>query len=367
MPGKTIIEIPVEEQVEMLRELRAVRYGYLLGIQVLLLSAAGNSPTEIANVLFCSRSTVYRAVESYSSGKLRIGIGAEDKVSALRVGRIYIPSLKRSLLALVKRAPGAFGWCRTRWSCATLSLELKAKRGISVSAETVRSWLHELGYVWKRAKHVAKDDDPERARKLGRIRSVFEQLGASEALLFADELDIHLLPKIGYQWMLKGTQEEVMTPGSNKKMFLAGALDIMTGKILHTVGCSKNRFLFIELLNRIERTYKKFDRIYVVVDNYKIHKAKDVQKWLDAHSRFEPLWLPTYCPRANPIERVFGDVQDKCTRNHKRKRIDNLVEDIKWHFKRNGPWRYKLSEIYYEEEVENEVKKLRNWTKSIAA
>jgi len=45
-------------------------------------------------------------VESYSSGKLRIGIGAEDKVSALRVGRIYIPSLKRSLLALVKRAPG---------------------------------------------------------------------------------------------------------------------------------------------------------------------------------------------------------------------------------------------------------------------
>jgi len=43
------------------------------------------------------------------------------------------------------------------------------------------------------------------------------------------------------------------------------------------------------------------------------------------------------------------------------------VEDIKWHFKRNGPWRYTLSKIYYEEEVENEVKKLRNWTKSIAA
>ena len=88
MPGKTIIEIPVEEQVEMLREFRAVRYGYLLGIQVLLLSAAGNSPTEIASVLFCSRSSVYRVVESYRSGKLRIGIGAEDKVSTLRVGRI---------------------------------------------------------------------------------------------------------------------------------------------------------------------------------------------------------------------------------------------------------------------------------------
>jgi transposase len=224
-----------------------------------------------------------------------------------------------------------------------------------------------LGYVWKRARHVARDDDPEREKKLARIRSVFEQLGPSEAMLFADELDIHLLPKIGYQWMLKGTQEEVMTPGSNRKRYLAGALDIVTGKILHTIGCSKNRFLFIELLGRIERNYKRFDRVYVVLDNYRIHKARDVEKWFDTHSRFEPLWLPTYCPRANPIERAFGDVHDKCTRNHKRKWIDNLLDDVKWHFKRNGPWRYKLSEIYYEEEVEKEVKKLRNWTKSIAA
>jgi len=367
VPGKTIIEIPAEEQAEMLRELRAVRYGYLLGIQILLLCAAGHSPTEIASVLFCSRSSIYRVVESYRSGKFRVGIRGEDRVTGDVMGRTYIPSLKRSLLALIKRVPQAYGWCRTRWSCATLSLELKARRGVSVSAETVRCWLHEMGYVWKRARHVAKDDDPERARKLARIRSVFEQLGASEAMLFADELDIHLLPKIGYQWMLKGTQTEVMTPGSNKKMFLAGALDIITGKVLYTVGCRKNRFLFIELLNRIDRTYKRFDRIYVVIDNYKIHKAKDVQKWFDAHSRFEPLWLPTYCPRANPIERAFGDVHDKCTRNHKRKWIEHLVEDVKWHFRCNGPWRYKLSEIYYEEKVEQEVKNLRNWTNSIAA
>jgi len=62
---------------------------------------------------------------------------------------------------------------------------------------------------------------------------------------------------------------------------------------------------------------------------------------------------------ANPIERAFGDVHDKCTRNHQRKRIDDLVDDIKWHLKKNGPWRYKLSDIYYDREIENEVKKLK--------
>jgi len=42
----------------MLAELRRARYGYLLALHLLLLCAAGRSPTEIAAVLFCSRSSV---------------------------------------------------------------------------------------------------------------------------------------------------------------------------------------------------------------------------------------------------------------------------------------------------------------------
>jgi hypothetical protein len=47
--------------------------------------------------------------------------------------------------------------------------------------------------------------------------------------------------------------------------------------------------------------------------------------FLLVHPRFELLYLPTSCPRANLIERAFGDVHDKCTRNHTRKRMWHLV------------------------------------------
>jgi transposase len=97
---------------------------------------------------------------------------------------------------------------------------------------------------------------------------------------------------------------------------------------------------------------RKFTRISVVVDNYRIHRAKAVSAWLAQHPRFELVWLPSYCPRSNPIERAFGDVHDKCTRNHKRKWITDLVSDVVWHLKRNGPWCYRLSEIYYAPEVD---------------
>src|SRR3712207_3161447 len=133
---------------------------------------------------------------------------------------------------MLKARPRAYGWSRTRWSCATLALTLQAKRGLTVSAETVRRWLHEMGWVWKRATLVAKDDAPQRVTRLARIRWVFEQLKRDEAMVFADELDIHLLPKVGGAWRPKGTQLAVMTPGQNRKHYLAGALDLATGTLL---------------------------------------------------------------------------------------------------------------------------------------
>jgi transposase len=368
VPRPTIVEIPVEEQARMRAELRRARYGYLLALHLLLLCAAGRTPSEVAGVLFCSRSSVYRIVRAYRAGTLTFDEGSERVIQQRRL-RLLTPSLKRSVLALLKTAPRVCGWCRTRWSCATLAVELQVRRGITVSAETIRSWLHELGWEWKRAKVTAKDDDPDRVTKLARIRLAVEQLRAGAALFFADELDINLLPKVGYQWMPKGEQVAVLTPGTNEKRYLAGALDIITGKITHCVWYRKQTGLFLELLDTLDRTHPVplFTQLTVVVDNAKLHKAKKVQQWLAAHPRFVLLYLPTYCPAANPIERAFGDVHDNCTRNHTRKRIWHLVGDVKQHLRVNGPWCYALSKLYYTPEVTEAVDALKTAETSLAA
>jgi transposase len=295
---------------------------------------------------------VYRIVRAYRAGTLTFDEASESTTPQRRL-RLLTPSLRRSVQALLKTAPRALGWCRTRWSCATLAVELQVRRGIQVSAETLRHWLHDLGWEWKRAKVAAKDDDPNRVEKLARIRWAFEQLRAGAALFYADELDINLLPKVGYQWLPKGEQVEVLTPGTNEKRYLAGALDLTTGTITHCVWYRKQTGLFLDLLDTLDRTHPAplFPHLTIVVDNAKIHKAVKVQQWLTEHPRFEVLYLPTYCPRANPIERAFGDVHDKCTRNHTRKRIRHLVQDVQQHLQVNGPWRYALSEIYFTPEV----------------
>ena len=100
-----------------------------------------------------------------------------------------------------------------------------------MSTETLRHWWQELVWAWKRVKVTAKAADPQRVEQLTRMRLAFEQLRAGAARFFADELDINLLPKGGYPWMPKGQQVEVLTPGTNEKRYLAGALNLSPGAI----------------------------------------------------------------------------------------------------------------------------------------
>lgn len=138
MPSTTLLEIPPEEQVQMRAILRRARYEYLLAFHILLLCAVGRNPTEIAAFLLCSRSSVYRIVRAYRAGSLGIRSDPDGRLSIAVQSTILMLWLTRLLGALLKKAPRAYGWGRTRWSCATLAMTLQATYGIAVSAETVR-------------------------------------------------------------------------------------------------------------------------------------------------------------------------------------------------------------------------------------
>jgi hypothetical protein len=100
-------------------------------------------------------------------------------------------------------------------------------------------------------------------------------------------------------------------------------------------------------------------RLSVVVDTSKLPDAGEGEKWLAAHPRFVRLSLPTSCPKATPRERALGEVHDQCTRNHTRKRMGHLVQDVAQPLAVNGPWPSALSDLYYTPEVTAAVEALR--------
>jgi hypothetical protein len=105
------------------------------------------------------------------------------------------------------------------------------------------------------------------------------QLQAHEVMVFADELDIHLLPKVGAAWMPKGSQEAVMALGKHAKYSLAGTLNLATGEILHCRSARKTHALLRDWLTLLDHADPAswITRLAVVVDNCCIHRAKAVE------------------------------------------------------------------------------------------
>jgi transposase len=212
----------------------------------------------------------------------------------------------------------------------------------------MRRWVHAVGWGWKRATLIANDDAPHRVERLARIRFVSEPLQRREALVCADARALHVLPTVGDAWMPQGTQVEVLTPGTNAQHDLAGARDLATGTLPHGVGLRTTHGRFRDVRQTLEAVSPtaQYQRISVGVDHDKIHTAKAVEEWFATHPRLRVLLLPTYGPRATPIERAFGDVHALCTRNHTRTRLHALVADVVEHLRVHGPWKYKRSALY---------------------
>ena len=83
-----------------------------------------------------------------------------------------------------------------------------------------------------------------------------------------------------------------------------------------------------------------------------------MEHWLANHPRVTSLFLPTYCPRANPIERAFADMHDTCTRNHRARQLLDLVADVEQHIHMHGPGKYRLAQTYHQPVITSTVEKI---------
>ncbi|WP_437568700.1 IS630 family transposase [Sorangium sp. So ce542] len=166
-------------------------------------------------------------------------------------------------------------------------------------------------------------------RRIGAIRKLLRSLPRDEIAFYADEMDVDLNPRLGLDWMRRGRQKRVLTPGNNQKRYVAGALTIGSGKLTWTFGARKSSDLFIAALAALLRRYRRYRRLHVIVDNFGIHTSKRTRAFVETTGGKLVLhFLPPYAPQYNRIERVWKQIHDNVTRNHRCASIDELVKEV---------------------------------------
>lgn len=205
------------------------------------------------------------------------------------------------------------------WSLKRVRQEFDWLRDYSLSG--VWHLLRREGVRLRQGRPQQYSPDPAYEQKEARLVSRLSLVGQQpdkEVLLFSDEFTYYHWPLPGATWSNLDDPAPVARradPGEYSRRIVAG-VNAWQGQLTALQADSITGDVFAQFLQLVHQRYPDAARITVVADNWPVHSAKIVQKTLGNLPRLDLLFLPTYSPWLNPIEKLWAWLKDDLLRLH---------------------------------------------------
>ena len=167
--------------------------------------------------------------------------------------------------------------------------------------------LHRLGFTYKKPKIIpGKADRIKQEEFLKTYEETKAGLGVNDKIYFLDSTHPEHNTKPSYGWILKGKKNDklIRTNTGRERLNLNGALNFNDKTAIVLEEKIINKEATINLLETIRKKQKK-GKVYLILDNASHHHARVVKRWILHHRRFKLIFLPTYSPNLNLIERLW--------------------------------------------------------------
>jgi transposase len=300
-------------------------------LKIIDLSGQGFSVPELSRWFDLGPGAIRRYIHAYNEAGLdglRPGYGQGRPPTLTWTKAEWLDLLSQSPADLALLESGAQNWTQ-----ALLRQYLAAYHQIQVTQATLSKALRRAGIRWRRAKWRVHSPDPLYVVKRQRIAEL-QQLALAGSLtsrtahpdsdeppkpatlVFLDSTDLHWCPDLGPTYAPIGQQVKVDTPGlENPWLALFGSLHFPSGEGLYTIHHRKRAADLLEhlqLLIDLEPEHFWF----VVLDNASAHTTTAIETFAADHrQRIELVYLPTYSPHLNHIERLWRLMRSQVTRN----------------------------------------------------
>ena len=227
------------------------------------------------------------------------------------------------VIGAVLQHPQAFD--KTHWTLLKLQGTIKQAFAIEFGYSTFARWVHDLGFRQLVPRPEAPDRDPEaRAAFAAELQQILGQ--NPDAIWFMDEAGFLADPRPKRLFARKGTKPVCPMTGLHIRLSVIGGVQPTTGR-LHTLIFDRvDRHVFQYFLDDLDRVTEG-QEITLVMDNASWHKVKELN-W----HQITPLYLPTYSPDLNPIERIWKYLKEHKFANwwtrSREQLMDRLAESL---------------------------------------
>jgi transposase len=151
--------------------------------------------------------------------------------------------------------------------------------------------------------------DPDYRRKWKAILQAFtDAVNHPEeiVIVFLDEFSYYRQPTLAYAYHPTGKTlpYALQVARSNTRTRLLAVLNGLTGKVTYLQRSKIGSLALQDFYTLLRAAYPEAKRIYVVQDNWPVHKLPEVLQSMQDND-LTPLFLPTYASWLNPIEKLW--------------------------------------------------------------
>ena len=287
-PAHVYARIPAGQHTELITALHGP-WRTATRMVIVVLSCAGMSASEIAELLHYDPGTVRRWITRHQHEGLA-GLPDRPRTGRPRKGGRRLTQRIDRLLHTPKA-----------WTTGRL---WRALGRPAVSLSTLRRRIREQAR-WARPRLIAKSD-PDHDTICASIREQVTTLPEGSVVLAEDETHLDLLARVRNCWMPFGLRHRILTPGTNRRRTIHGAINLATGQVHHHVSTFNVSVVFCYFLQHLLDAYPNAPTVAVICDNGGTHLSGITRRWLAEHPRLLLIRGARYSPQDNPIERIWA-------------------------------------------------------------
>jgi len=265
---------------------------------------SGKTQVEVAVFFGVARRSLFTWLQAYQEKGAK---GLRTQKRGRRHGEQRTLSLdqERSIQKLIiDKCPEQLKLPFALWTRDAVKELIQDRYGMKIPIRTVGEYLKRWGFTPQKPLKRAYEQRPEEVEKwLKKEYPQIKQRAKEEKaeIYWGDETGLSSEDHRGRGYSPKGTTPVRFTTGSRFSVSMISAI-ANQGQVRYMVykGALQVK-TFITFLRRLIRDAGR--RVFLIVDNLRVHHAKKVQKWLVKYrDRIELFYLPPYTPERNPDE-----------------------------------------------------------------
>jgi transposase len=284
-----------EEQIGILRE---AHYSCRLRksadrIKAILLLNDGLPYEKVARILMLDETTIRRYEKQYEE------VGIDELIESRYFGSrgILTKMQEMGLITHLKNKT----YQTVKEICTYVFFHYRKQ----YSVEGMTHLLHRLGFVYKKTKRIPGKLNPQKQAEFIKLYQELKQnKKKADKIYFLDSTHPQHNSYPAYGWIFKGTVKTVKANTGRKRLNLNGALNLEDLQVTVLEEETINTDAVINLCLALEEKQPK-GLLYVIMDNARHNRSRRFKIFLKYHKRIKPVYLPTYSPNLNIIERLW--------------------------------------------------------------